>query len=46
MRFFITELPILPSSEEAPITATDFGIMMRFIAVTMSALERGAGRGL
>ncbi len=26
MRFFITELPILPSSAEAPITATAFGM--------------------
>ena len=44
MRFFITELPILPSSALAPITATDFGFMMRFIAVTMSFSD-GRWRG-
>ena len=44
MRFFITELPILPSSELAPITATAFGFMMRFIAVTMSCLRRAMAR--
>ena len=32
IRFFITELPILPSSSEAPITATDRGFIMRCIA--------------
>src|SRR6202165_234815 len=44
MRFFITELPILPFSAEAPITATDFGFMIRFIWRTMSSwLGRGRG---
>ena len=41
MRFFITELPILPASSDAPITATAFGCMIRFIDVTTSA---SAGR--
>ena len=46
MRFFITELPILPLSADAPITATDFGFMMRFIWRTMSSwLGRGRGAG-
>src|ERR1700737_2910829 len=44
MRFFITELPILPFSAEAPITATAFGFMIRFIWRTMSSwLGRGRG---
>ena len=46
MRFFITELPILPASSEAPITATAFGCMIRFIAVTMSSSLRAVARGL
>jgi hypothetical protein len=33
----MTELPILPSSAEAPITATASGFMMRFMAVTISS---------
>ena len=33
----MTELPILPSSAEAPITATAFGFMMRFIFSTISS---------
>ena len=45
MRFFITELPILPSSAEAPITATAFGCMMRFIWRTISSWLGRRGRG-
>src|SRR6478736_3718982 len=36
MRFFITELPILPVSADAPITATAFGWKIRLIAATIS----------
>ena len=42
----MTELPILPASDEAPITATAFGFMMRFIAWTISSWLRVASRGL
>ncbi|MNL39597.1 hypothetical protein D3C87_1618830 [compost metagenome] len=35
IRFFITELPISPSSADAPITATVSGRMMRFICLTI-----------
>jgi hypothetical protein len=37
IRFFITEFPILPASEEAPMTAIAFGFMMRFMSRTMSS---------
>jgi hypothetical protein len=50
IRFFITELPILPASEEAPMTATAFGFMMRFMSRTMSSCfgrnRAGAGEKL
>ena len=47
MRLRITELPILPSPAEAPITATARGCMMRVMAARMSSrLGRGrAGAG-
>jgi len=45
IRFFITELPILPVSAEAPITATISDSMMRFIWRTMSSWFRDAERG-
>ena len=37
MRFFITELPILPSPAEAPMTATASGCMMRRMATRISS---------
>ena len=37
MRFFITELPILPFSADAPITATAFGRIIRFIVARISS---------
>jgi hypothetical protein len=37
IRFFITELPILPVSAEAPMTASVFGFMMRVIERTISS---------
>jgi hypothetical protein len=37
MRFFMTELPILPVSAEAPITATERGLKMRFICRRISS---------
>ncbi len=46
IRFFITELPILPVSPDAPITATASGFMIRFMSRTMSSCfgrKRGAG---
>ena len=44
MRFFITELPIFPSSGDAPMTATASGCMIRRMARRMSSRD-GRGRG-
>jgi hypothetical protein len=50
IKFFITELPILPVSDEAPMTATAFGFMIRFMSRTMSSCfgryRAGAGEKL
>ena len=46
----MTELPILPASDDAPMTATAFGFMMRFMSRTMSSCfgryRAGAGEKL